>query len=337
MTVSFREMEKCSESEHSKRQITVQIIVDIVIWISVGLPVLYLFISGVPFERGFFCDDASITYPYKPDTISTTWLLIFGFGASLIIVTLIEVLNCADRRRRHRCCAGLDLVYCVKGYAVFLVGFVIDQLFVDAVKNETGRLRPNFFDVCKPEYNVTLCSERNAYITDYVCTSTTHDSSDIRDSRQSFPSGHAAFSMYTAAFFCLYMERRLDISYSRILKPMLQMVLLFLSTLCGISRVQDNKHHTNDVIAGFLLGIVVAAAVHYTIGLKILKRKRVTFDKTTSLPISLPTIRTKPLHCTCQLTPEPQTPLPLLENEYGLNGFVARTDYDDNIRRVSAP
>ena len=57
------------------------------------------------------------------------------------------------------------------------------------------------------------------------------------------------------------MERRLDINYSRILKPMLQMVLLFLATLCGVSRIQDNKHHSSDVIAGFLLGIVSAVAV----------------------------------------------------------------------------
>lgn len=329
-------MEKCLDRNQSKRQITVQIIVDIIIWIAVGLPVLYLFISAVPFERGFFCDDTSIRYPYKPDTISTTWLLILGFGASLIIVTVIELLNCVDRRRRHSCCSSSYLFYCVKGYAVFLVGFVIDQLFVDAVKNKTGRLRPNFLDVCKPKYNVTLCSERNVYITDYVCTSITHDASDVRDSRQSFPSGHAAFSMYTAAYFCLYMERRLDINYSRILKPMLQMVFLFLATLCGVSRIQDNKHHSSDVIAGFLLGIVSAVAVHYTIGLRVLKTRRVSFDKTTSLPVSLPTIRTKPVHCTCQLTPEPQTPLPLLENEYR-NGFAVTSEYDEANRRVSAP
>ena len=57
------------------------------------------------------------------------------------------------------------------------------------------------------------------------------------------------------------MEMRLDVNYSRILKPVLQMVLLFISTLCGVSRIQDNKHHSSDVIAGFLLGMVVAVAV----------------------------------------------------------------------------
>lgn len=320
----------------SKRQITLQIIIDIVIWLTVGLPVLYLFVSGVPFDRGFFCDDTSIRYPYKPDTISTELLIVLCFGASLIIVPLIELLNCLDRRRRHSCCSGADIYYCIKGYAVFLVGFVIDQLFVEAIKNETGSLRPNFIDVCRPDYNKTLCNNKNAYITEYRCTSIQHDASDIRDSRQSFPSGHAAFAVYTAAFFCLYIERRLKISYSRILKLMLQMALLFLSTLCGISRVQDNKHHTHDVIAGSIVGIVVSVAVHFTVSMKVLNTKRVTFERKNSHSVSLPTIRTRPSNCASQLTPEPQTPLPLLDNEYG-NGFISHSNYDDNIRRVSAP
>ena len=79
---------------------------------------------------------------------------------------------------------------------------------------------------------------------------------------------------------------------------------------------------------------------HYTLSLKVLKTKRVTFERRSSLPVVLPTIRTRPSlpssNCACQLTPEPQTPLPLLENEYR-NGFDSNSNYDDNIRRVSAP
>ena len=73
-------------------------------------------------------------------------------------VAVIELLNCVARR--HSCYSGADLYYCVKGYSIFLVGFVIDQLFIEAIKNETGSLRPNFIDVCNPEYNKTLCNER---------------------------------------------------------------------------------------------------------------------------------------------------------------------------------
>ena len=61
--------------------------------ISVGLPVLYLFVSAVPFDRGFFCEDTSIRYPYKPDTISTPLLLIMCFGASFIIVSTSDVIK----------------------------------------------------------------------------------------------------------------------------------------------------------------------------------------------------------------------------------------------------
>ena len=65
-----------------------------------------------------------------------------------------------------------------------------------------------------------------------------------------------------------------------------------------------------------------------------------TFDRKSSLPTTLATIRTRPSNCVCQLTPESQTPLPLLENEY-TNGFLPGTNNDENMvdnnRRVSAP
>ena len=44
---------------------------------------------------------------------------------------------------------------------------------------------------------------RNVYITDYRCTNDLHDASEVRDGRQSFPSGHASYSMFTAAYFCV--------------------------------------------------------------------------------------------------------------------------------------
>ena len=78
---------------------------------------------------------------------------------TLLQVVAVELLNCLDRRQRRRCCLRSELFYCVKGYSVYLVGFVISQLYTEAIKNQAGRLRPNFIDVCKPEYNVTRCTE----------------------------------------------------------------------------------------------------------------------------------------------------------------------------------
>lgn len=41
------------------------------------------------------------------------------------------------------------------------------------------------------------------YISEYVCTNTEVSATELRDIRQSFPSGHSSFSMYIAAYFCV--------------------------------------------------------------------------------------------------------------------------------------
>jgi hypothetical protein len=39
-----------------------------------------------PFERGFFCNDESLSFPYKENTISTVaHALMFSLGAAFIV------------------------------------------------------------------------------------------------------------------------------------------------------------------------------------------------------------------------------------------------------------
>ena len=40
----------------------------------------------------------------------------------------------------------------------------------------------------------------------------------------------------------------------------MQSGLIFVALLCGITRIQDNKHHPRDVTVGFLIGVIVAIA-----------------------------------------------------------------------------
>lgn len=45
---------------------------------------IYLIVK--PFQRGFHCDDTSIQYPYKPDTIPMWLLAVYGGVGPIIIV-----------------------------------------------------------------------------------------------------------------------------------------------------------------------------------------------------------------------------------------------------------
>ena len=45
---------------------------------TVAIPILLYYLIGVPFERGFNCDDDSLQYPYKDSTISSLALYLVG-------------------------------------------------------------------------------------------------------------------------------------------------------------------------------------------------------------------------------------------------------------------
>ncbi|WAR23815.1 PLPP1-like protein [Mya arenaria] len=223
-------------------------------------------------------------------------------------VLIVEVLNTAERKCQRPCQSAEGLGFCMNGYSVFLVGFVLQQLVVEFVKNQLGSLRPNFFDVCRPQFNQSFCP---GYVSKYTCSGSEHGPDEIRESRLSFPSGHASFSMYIAIYFCFYIQRRLHVTFSRIVKLFLQFGLVFLAVVCGLSRIQDNKHHPADVIVGFFVGLTTA--FHF-VGDKILPVR----DDSESLSFQL--TDEKRCCCSCGATTptiaELQSPAPLLPNEY---------------------
>ena len=53
---------------------------------TVWLPVLLLHLLGKPFQRGFYCDDASIRYPFKESTVTNTVLYCYGLGLPIASV-----------------------------------------------------------------------------------------------------------------------------------------------------------------------------------------------------------------------------------------------------------
>jgi phosphatidate phosphatase len=54
--------------------------------VPVGFPILLFFLFGQPFERGFYCDDESLRYPYKDSTISSAVLYVVGIFIPVLSV-----------------------------------------------------------------------------------------------------------------------------------------------------------------------------------------------------------------------------------------------------------
>ena len=66
---------------------------------------------------------------------------------------------------------------------------------------------------------------------------------------------------YAVAFIVLYMEVRIHFPQSKFLKFFLQLLVAQLGVLCSLSRVSDYKHHWSDVLAGLLLGVLIAVLI----------------------------------------------------------------------------
>ncbi|KAL3868329.1 hypothetical protein ACJMK2_041146 [Sinanodonta woodiana] len=258
------------------RAVSFRFLLDIIVWSAVGIPVIVLFNEGKPIEVGFFCDDTSLKYPYRKSTISNEVLMGTSLGGAVSMMILAEFLIYLDKRSRTT--TSWPIAHVMKHVGLFLFGFTINQLFILVLKQRVGRLRPHFFDVCKPDFNAINCSQ--GYITEYTCMNKFER--EVTESRLSFPSGHASIAMYCAVYIGYYIQVHMCVTYSCVLKPVLQSVLVLLAVLNGMTRITDHKHHPTDVIAGYFIGAATASFVFGTVGVKIQKTSTVTSDQKVS-------------------------------------------------------
>ncbi|GAB1601551.1 phospholipid phosphatase 1-like [Argonauta hians] len=243
--------------------------IDGLIWILVALPLPLMYLYIEPTKKGFFCNDQSLRYPYKPDTVSTNFLYLASCLIPLLLVSVTEWLNWQILNKSIG--KGTQLSTTVRVYTIFLFGITLNQFFVDIPKYFMGSMRPNFFAVCRPNVN---CS-KDEFVFNYTCTNTEFSARQKKDALLSFPSGHAAISVYTALYTVLYLELRFEVKVSRFFKASLQMALLVISAWSVITRVSDNKHHLLDVIVGSAIGTMVASGVFLKITCPSLRQQQV--------------------------------------------------------------
>ncbi|VDO39332.1 unnamed protein product [Onchocerca flexuosa] len=112
------------------------------IWITaaVTIPLLIFHKWIEPYKRGFYCDDESIRYPYRPSTVSRQMLVIIGLVVPAMLITITETFRTFmwERKireefqhykyRRYGVPRLLVRLYVFFGY--YLVGVVFNQLMV---------------------------------------------------------------------------------------------------------------------------------------------------------------------------------------------------------------
>lgn len=219
-----------------------------------------------PFQRGFFCDDETIRYPYKSNqTIPAYLLLIIAFLIPIIIVFLLE-----NRKRIWRFWQARFWTNFGNVTSPFIFGTVITYFFTQTCKLTIGRLRPHFIDVCRPTFNYTstfdavktftmtldniLECPHTQYISEFKCT--TDQTSEISQAHYSFFSGHSSAIAFSVVFLCMILKSsRMMVKY-RILTTSLQALFITIALFTANSRISDYWHHWQDVVVGLLVGTI---------------------------------------------------------------------------------
>lgn len=230
---------------------------DVICVLLAGLPFAILTSRHTPFQRGIFCNDDSIKYPYKEDTIPYALLGGIVIPFCIIVMSIGESLSVYFNVLHSNSFVGNPYIATIyKAVGAFLFGVSASQSLTDIAKYTIGSLRPHFLAICNPDWSKINCSD--GYIEDYICQG---NEEKVKEGRLSFYSGHSSFSMYCMLFVALYLQARMKGDWARLLRPMLQFGLIAFSIYVGLSRVSDYKHHWSDVTVGLIQGAAMAILV----------------------------------------------------------------------------
>ncbi|KAM7484598.1 hypothetical protein LguiA_000607 [Lonicera macranthoides] len=213
---------------------------DWLILLLLGLIEIILYIIH-PFYRYVGQDMMTdLKYPMKENTVPVWAVPIYGVLLPIAIFLLFYI------RRRD----VYDLHHSILG---LLFAMLLTGVLTDAIKNAVGRPRPDFFWRCFPD-GVDVYDR----IGDVICHG---KDSDLKDGYKSFPSGHTSWSFAGLGFLSLYLSGKIRAfdSQGHVAKLCIVFLPLLMASLVAISRVDDYRHHWQDVFAGGLLGLGMAA------------------------------------------------------------------------------
>ncbi|XP_029285991.1 phospholipid phosphatase 2b [Cottoperca gobio] len=224
------------------------VLMDLLCVVVAALPFIVMTIVFTPYRRGIYCDDESIMYPVKADTITHGMLAAVTISCTVIIISSGEAYLVYSKRVYSNSDFNQYVAALYKVVGTFLFGASVSQSLTDLAKFTIGRPRPNFMAVCVPK----VCT---GYMQEINCTGKPQD---VTESRLSFYSGHSSFGMYCMLFLALYVQARLVAKWARLLRPTIQFFLVAFAVYVGYTRVSDYKHHWSDVLVGLLQGALVA-------------------------------------------------------------------------------
>lgn len=210
--------------------------------ILITLWILAYYAGNIPVvQRKFFLDDESIEYPHLEEQVPDTLNDAVSVYLPSAVVIAIALLNWSPWHFAH-------------GMLALASTRALNSVVTNFLKNRIGRLRPDFLARCQFD------AIRNA------CTG---DEDSIIEGRRSFPSGHSS-SAFSGMFFlslllagqtaawCFNAPNRPRWAHSRWVRLFVSLAPLVWGVHVALTRVEDYRHHKEDVVAGSLIGILSA-------------------------------------------------------------------------------
>ncbi|KIJ69223.1 hypothetical protein HYDPIDRAFT_79486, partial [Hydnomerulius pinastri MD-312] len=215
------------------------------------------------FRREFSVNDETyvISFAVK-ERVPDIALYFIAVVAPLVIQLVVNLISVRSFWDYHNSALGL------------ILGLVITGAVTQFTKITVGRPRPGRLNFRPPTNLLSRCmpipgSQDPTYglSTDAICTNT--NEAIMIDGWRSFPSGHSSCAFLLTSvvvsfaglgFLSFYLAGKMHLFDTRghAHKAWISVTPLFGATLVAISRTMDFRHHWQDVIAGAILGFVIA-------------------------------------------------------------------------------
>jgi len=247
-------------------------VVDHRLYFSHGICFLFWFIyalsirvTNVAHHLPFWEQDPSKSFLYTSSQVPSWLLYVLSVLIPLFAIILDHFIHYSPHRKMITGWQVYGLVQCI----------AIATAVYNTVKVCVGGLRPNFFYICNyagfqeavDTGNFTSYFDQTSSTAVGTLSRCMASHSEIQDAQKSFFSGHAVIS-FVGLLYTTFLLRRVLLVPAGVwtsAESLLCTAPLFLASWISLTRIQDGEHHPVDVVAGTLVGILIASLVWTTV------------------------------------------------------------------------
>ncbi|KAL8764734.1 MAG: hypothetical protein Q9209_007901 [Squamulea sp. 1 TL-2023] len=258
-----------SSKKALSKRVVISYILDYVIIVFL-LVAFYALDAVEPYHQHFSLRNYTLQYPYAVhERVPIPLLFALNSLFPAIVIALYALLldglfsrhKQAIPRDGHRTLGKYRLKDRLWELNCGILGLLLSQgaafVITGALKNATGKPRPDLIDRCQPREGSTD-AQFFGLSEIAICTQKNHKV--LKDGFRSFPSGHSSSAFAGLFYLSIYLAAKMHVldNKGEVWKTFIVMIPTLAAALIAVSRIMDARHHPFDVISGSMLGMLVA-------------------------------------------------------------------------------